>query len=562
MRVLVTIIAPIYWSLAQASGAARSGFLLTQGSFQHESLLQFPTGEGSLPGESGQLLGKLRLHLPHAPPLTRAGSCVSVCGGAVGCCSPFSPGRGAPADHPPRPGLRWRWRSAAGQRHQRLRAGELRRCRGAAAGAGTAHDPRGTTTPVAKAREVHGLTPSLPLPRTSASATCGRARGSSPGARCRASCGMGASSVPTAITPSSSTPPWGHSPPGCSTSGPEPSQPPMTLPNRSSSSSFVPRLMQVTRGARMGMEICCQFWVSVRVQRPWPCSDMSHLILSVQYTGADRDQCPLGFTPDPGQLYCIGMDPSRWDMRMATGNWCHFAVPPTPSSLCSPDVDECTEGSHACRYNQVCQNAAGSYRCSCPPGYRTLGVGWPCLGTSWALRDTCLPCSSLSSSSPAAAPHLFPPPDVNECLQFPPPCTFECRNLRGSYECLCPAGKTLLPGGQCGTAGMEGGDTTNSMPRDTPLRRQGLSGLPRGRSFYTQLALRRVAKDAGVGARAPPCPTGYIRRNGICTGEPALGTGFEESSETALSPKGTSCPSCCPVHCFVPCGLCCDGKGR
>ncbi|NXO70492.1 HMCN2 protein, partial [Phainopepla nitens] len=34
MRVLVTIIAPVYWSLAHASGAARSGFLLTQGTFQ------------------------------------------------------------------------------------------------------------------------------------------------------------------------------------------------------------------------------------------------------------------------------------------------------------------------------------------------------------------------------------------------------------------------------------------------------------------------------------------------------------------------------------------------
>ncbi|NWV22673.1 HMCN2 protein, partial [Origma solitaria] len=45
MRVLVTIMAPIYWSLAHASGAAQSGFLLTQGTFQHESLLQFATGE-------------------------------------------------------------------------------------------------------------------------------------------------------------------------------------------------------------------------------------------------------------------------------------------------------------------------------------------------------------------------------------------------------------------------------------------------------------------------------------------------------------------------------------
>ncbi|NXF42968.1 HMCN2 protein, partial [Oceanites oceanicus] len=34
MRVLVAIIAPIYWSLAHAGGDARSGFLLTQGIFQ------------------------------------------------------------------------------------------------------------------------------------------------------------------------------------------------------------------------------------------------------------------------------------------------------------------------------------------------------------------------------------------------------------------------------------------------------------------------------------------------------------------------------------------------
>ncbi|NXH77431.1 HMCN2 protein, partial [Hydrobates tethys] len=34
MRVLVAIIAPVYWSLAHAGGDARSGFLLTQGTFQ------------------------------------------------------------------------------------------------------------------------------------------------------------------------------------------------------------------------------------------------------------------------------------------------------------------------------------------------------------------------------------------------------------------------------------------------------------------------------------------------------------------------------------------------
>ncbi|KAK2535403.1 Hmcn2 [Columba guinea] len=105
--------------------------------------------------------------------------------------------------------------------------------------------------------------------------------------------------------------------------------------------------------------------------------------------------------------------------------------------------------------------------------------------------------------------------DINECLQFPPPCAVECLNLPGSYQCLCPPSRTLLPGGECGPAGVDGGDTTGSTPRNPPLRRLGPSSHPQGRSLYTQLALRRVAK--AVGLRGPPCPVGFIKRNGTCT---------------------------------------------
>ncbi|NXJ33572.1 HMCN2 protein, partial [Ciconia maguari] len=45
MQVLVAIVAPIYWSLAHAGREARSGFLLTRGTFQHASQLEFATGE-------------------------------------------------------------------------------------------------------------------------------------------------------------------------------------------------------------------------------------------------------------------------------------------------------------------------------------------------------------------------------------------------------------------------------------------------------------------------------------------------------------------------------------
>lgn len=93
---------------------------------------------------------------------------------------------------------------------------------------------------------------------------------------------------------------------------------------------------------------------------------------------------------------------------MVRGTRCVVPTSPTLSRLLSPDVDECAEGSHTCRYNQLCQNTAGTYRCACPPGYRSLGAGWPCWGTSWGLGEhmslgighqamlTPPPCSSLS----------------------------------------------------------------------------------------------------------------------------------------------------------------------
>ncbi|NWX43539.1 HMCN2 protein, partial [Steatornis caripensis] len=45
MRVLVAIIAPVYWSLVDTGREPRSGVLLTQGTFRHESQLEFATGE-------------------------------------------------------------------------------------------------------------------------------------------------------------------------------------------------------------------------------------------------------------------------------------------------------------------------------------------------------------------------------------------------------------------------------------------------------------------------------------------------------------------------------------
>ncbi|XP_044798653.2 hemicentin-1 isoform X3 [Bubalus bubalis] len=87
------------------------------------------------------------------------------------------------------------------------------------------------------------------------------------------------------------------------------------------------------------------------------------------------------------------------------------------------DVDECKDGTHQCRYNQICENTRGSYRCVCPRGYRSQGLGRPCL-------------------------------DINECEQMPKPCAYQCFNTPGSFKCICPPGQHLLGDGKS-CAGLE-----------------------------------------------------------------------------------------------------------
>nr|XP_014344645.1 PREDICTED: hemicentin-1 [Latimeria chalumnae] len=87
------------------------------------------------------------------------------------------------------------------------------------------------------------------------------------------------------------------------------------------------------------------------------------------------------------------------------------------------DINECRDGTHQCRYNQICENTRGSYRCVCPRGFRSQGVGRPCL-------------------------------DIDECEQVPKPCVYQCINTPGSFKCLCPPGQHLLGDGKS-CAGLE-----------------------------------------------------------------------------------------------------------
>ncbi|XP_068104559.1 hemicentin-2 [Hyperolius riggenbachi] len=151
------------------------------------------------------------------------------------------------------------------------------------------------------------------------------------------------------------------------------------------------------------------------------------------------------------------------------------------SGTCN-DIDECRDGSHMCRYNQLCENTVGGYRCTCPRGYRTQGAGRPCL-------------------------------DVNECQQVPKPCAFQCQNLAGSYKCLCPPGKQLLGDGRS-CAGLERLASNSSI--SAQFQHLLNNGRIHGNNMFTWLSFSQNGNM--IGQNSPNrCPTGFVRRNGACT---------------------------------------------
>uniref|UniRef100_A0A087YHW1 Cell adhesion molecule-related/down-regulated by oncogenes n=1 Tax=Poecilia formosa TaxID=48698 RepID=A0A087YHW1_POEFO len=217
-----------------------------------------------------------------------------------------------------------------------------------------------------------------------------------------------------------------------------------------------------------------------------PCSHSCNNIL-----GGFTCACPSGFTISAETNTCHDIDECSQGSHMCHYNQqcvntvgtyrcqakCGPGFKPSATGTSCEDIDECQDGSHMCRYSQICQNTVGGYGCVCPRGYRSQGVGLPCL-------------------------------DVDECSQTPNPCAHQCRNVPGSFRCLCPPG-TLLMGDGRSCAGLERGQIfTNGTRVRARLRPQLVSTL--GRPIISRSnGASRITRQS--------CPVGYTSRDGACT---------------------------------------------
>ncbi|XP_042370765.1 hemicentin-1 [Plectropomus leopardus] len=165
------------------------------------------------------------------------------------------------------------------------------------------------------------------------------------------------------------------------------------------------------------------------------------------------------------------------------------------------DIDECRDGTHQCRYNQICENTRGSYHCTCPRGYRSQGVGRPCL-------------------------------DINECERLPQPCAHQCINTPGSYKCICPPGRHLLGDGKS-CAGLErlpsyesysfGYQTSQSSPERNSYQRLYHNLASQSYHSYAAATRRRSRSQSRRETRIHSsqqgvlaCPQGFESRVGSC----------------------------------------------
>lgn len=106
------------------------------------------------------------------------------------------------------------------------------------------------------------------------------------------------------------------------------------------------------------------------------------------------------------------------------------------------DIDDCKILPGLCSHG-TCINTLGGYRCACDHGYKPTNTKRACAGKStnffivivfecMIFYYLCCIATNLISKCVNL--------DINECSASPAPCSFDCRNTDGGFECVCPKG--------------------------------------------------------------------------------------------------------------------------
>ncbi|KAK6971063.1 mucin-like protein [Biomphalaria glabrata] len=127
-----------------------------------------------------------------------------------------------------------------------------------------------------------------------------------------------------------------------------------------------------------------------------------------------------------------------------------FRLDATDKKTCK-DINECEERSSNCQHK--CTNTEGNYTCTCYTGY-TLDTDGSSCNIDDSIKEKCYDCQQvcITGENVTCGCRLGYEPipnsindcqDIDECKYGNQPCSQQCNNLDGSYECSCYTGYKL-----------------------------------------------------------------------------------------------------------------------
>ncbi|GAB1608679.1 hypothetical protein Ahia01_001152300, partial [Argonauta hians] len=170
----------------------------------------------------------------------------------------------------------------------------------------------------------------------------------------------------------------------------------------------------------------------------------------------DGDHCQNDFdgcasNPCPPEGNCTDFSPEDHKTKNISSSCSCPSGYNTSNILRCQDINECETGS-PCEHN--CINTIGSYKCSCRSGYNLINNS-KCENTSLC-SNKCLKADGCTAEEGKAKcfcnngyvlNNESACVDKNECETNI--CEGQCKNLNGSFECSCPAGKQVSEKTKC-----------------------------------------------------------------------------------------------------------------